>query len=278
MDIDGLSSEEESEGSLVELEDAAVPDAEKPVASSAPLVAEGAAGSKNKLKPEEVVRALHTSIKDRTACLQGCCTLEAETQRSSTCHKRVLSAGGAEALTSVMDTHKGDPEVQIMACRTLQHLAATAATNGAELIARAGGCQAIVAAMAAHPADALLQQVACHALELIAFGGSVPKARAVSDGAPEALVQTLKMHHAATAVLQAALAALQAMIEGITESVSKAGGISAVTAALVEHKGDQQVQYWGRLLLQVACGENFDIRREVLRTLHYQGIEMDLVG
>merc|ERR1712232_619674 len=100
------------------------------------------------------------------------------------------------------------------ACHAIQHIAASVQANGAMQLAQAGSCAAARFAMDAHPGDALLQQSACHALESLAFGSSEACSQAVTDGAVEAVLQALKKHRKSTEVVQAALSALQAMVDG----------------------------------------------------------------
>merc|ERR1712014_524657 len=167
--------------------------------------------------------------------------------------------------------HSKSLEIQMIACRALQHLSTS--PEGAAQVAEAGGCKACVDIMSARPEDALVQQLACHALELIAFGGSEPRLRAISDGAAEVPVQVLKLHRASPLAQQAALAALQAILEegGASQQiVADAGGLQAAVNTVSDHKGDANIQYWGRLLIQSLCIGNNDLRAEASRKLHYK--------
>jgi len=136
-----------------------------------------------------------------------------------------------------------------------------------------------VAAIDAHADDALVQQVACHALELIAFGGAVPCSRGVAEGVVGAVLRVLKTQRGKVGALRAALAALQAILsdgEGARQRVVTGGGLKAIVDILGDAKGDANIQYWGRLLLQSLCAENHDLRAEAARKLHWKGIELDL--
>lgn len=230
---------------------------------------------------EPLVQALLDSSQDRDACLAACTALEAATARSHSLHRQVIAADGVEALIAAMAAHRGVSEIQLVACLALQHLAAAASCNGAARVAQAGGCEALLLAMAHDAQDPLLAQAAAHALELVAFGGPVPRQRAVDDGAVEALLSVMKVHRAASELQHAALASLQTIVERNpdcqqAERLVAADGIQRITTVLGEHKGDQQVQYWGRLLLHDMCTHNRDLRADALRKLHYQGIELEL--
>merc|ERR1711924_578825 len=153
------------------------------------------------------------------------------------------------------------------------------ATSGAARIAEAGGCEALLRGVAGP--DPLLAQAAAHALELVAFGGPVSRERAVNDGAVEMLLSALKAHRSASELQEAVLAALQTVIEKNPdcqqiERLAAANGIPSIVTSLGEHKEDQKVQYWGRLLMQAICSESRDLRAEALRKLHYQGVELEL--
>jgi len=220
------------------------------------------------------------ALDDRDTCLEACAALEAATVRSVATHRRLLRADGAEAVAGAMSSFLEDAEVQLVACQVLQHLASSSSADGAGHVARSGGCAAIVAALDAHRADPLVLQAACHALELVAFGGVAARTLVVADGAAEALVRVLKEASGQAHALQAALAALQALIERnpeCTQKVADAGGIAAIVNVLGSSKNDRQIQYWGRLLLQGLCTENRSLRTEAVRKLHYQGVDMELV-
>merc|ERR1712176_673992 len=100
--------------------------------------------------------------------------------------------------------------------------------------------------------------------ELVAFGSSEGRAAAVTDGAVEAEIKIIKTHRKSIDLLQAAIAALQALIEDpdCQRQISKAGGIAALVAALGEHRENQQIQYWGKLLLQGLANANSELRTE----------------
>eukprot|EP00404_Azadinium_spinosum_P061420 CAMPEP_0180716542 /NCGR_PEP_ID=MMETSP1038_2-20121128/13509_1 /TAXON_ID=632150 /ORGANISM="Azadinium spinosum, Strain 3D9" /LENGTH=239 /DNA_ID=CAMNT_0022748977 /DNA_START=66 /DNA_END=783 /DNA_ORIENTATION=+ len=200
---------------------------------------------------QQVVRTLLAEVEDREGCLAACATLESATLEAAHATGESLRRD-AQALTSAMRQHPSDAEVQTTACRAIQHLAASTLAGAAVQLGDAGACNAIRAAMDALPSDALVQQAACHALELLAFGGEGPRSQAVADGAVEAGVRALKGHRNNGHTLQAATAALHAMIEDGPESVqrlTKAGGIAAIVSALSDCRDEQQLQYWGRLLL-----------------------------
>jgi len=245
--------------------------------SSGPRPLSASSGEAKKL-----VQALLESTQDRDGCMAACQAIEIATARSSTVHRRLLAAHGAEALVAAMSAHSDVAEIQLIACHALQHLATAASCGGAARVADAGGCEAMLLALGpAHSQDPLLAQAAAHALELVAFGGPLPRGRAVSDGAVEVLLSALKAHRANAAVQLAVLAALQTVVERNPDCqqidrVSKCNGINNIVSSLGEHKSDKQVQYWGRLLLQGICASNRDLRAEALRKLHYQGIELEL--
>jgi hypothetical protein len=115
----------------------------------------------------------------------------------------------------------------------------------------------------------------------VAFGGPLSRQQAVNEGAVEVLLSALKAHRGAAEMQEAVLAALQTVIEKNPdcqqiERLAAANGIHAVVTSLGEHRSDQKVQYWGRLLMHSVCNENRDLRTEALRKLHYQGIELEL--
>jgi len=234
-------------------------------------------GPRNEHEP--LVQALIDSTQDGETCLAALVTLESATARSGTLHRRVLAAGGAEALVAAMTTHREVADIQLVACHAIQHLAAAASYGGAARVAEAGGCEVLLQAI--EGPDPLLAQAAAHALELVAFGGPLPRQRAVSDGAVEVLLSALKAHRSAAEMQEAVLAALQTVVEKKPdcqqiERLAAANGIPCIVTSLGEHKADQKVQYWGRLLMQLICSENRDLRAEALRKLHYQGIELEL--
>lgn len=239
------------------------------------------APSKPKADAPDVI-SLRDSIQDRDECLAACTALEAATARSSALHRHVVSSGGVEALVEVMAAHRQDVDIQLAACHTLQHLAASAACHGAARVAEAGGCEGILLAMGSmHSQNTLLVQAAAQTLELVAFGGPSQRKRAVDAGAVEGLASVLKVHRSNADVQQAVLAALQTIVERDPDCqqidrLAAADGISRIIASLGEHKADQQVQYWARLLLHDVCTENRELRTEALRKLHYQGIELEL--
>jgi len=105
------------------------------------------ASSGTRSEPEPLVQALIDSTEDPEACLSACATLEAATARSSILHRRVLAAGGAEALVTAMTAHREVADIQLVACHALQHLAATASCSGAARVAEAGGCRVLLVAI-----------------------------------------------------------------------------------------------------------------------------------
>mmetsp|Transcript_68504 Transcript_68504/g.120016 ORF Transcript_68504/g.120016 Transcript_68504/m.120016 type:complete len:242 (-) Transcript_68504:76-801(-) len=231
-----------------------------------------------------LVPALQIASRNRERCLVACVGLEIALRPSASqapLYQQALDAGSVEALIAAMTAQRGAAEVQMVACQALQHLAAAATEGGASRVAAAGGCRAVVIAMGAHAGDVLLLQAAAQALELIAFGGSVSRERAVEEGAVEALLSMLKAQRHVQPVQQAALAALQTLVEKHpdchqVERVAAAGGIATIISTLGDNKTHKQIQYWGRMLLQILCNENRDLKSEAVRKLHYQGIEMDL--
>lgn len=229
--------------------------------------------------PEPLVQELLDSTQDHDACLAACASLEAATARSSTLHRRVIAGGGVEALLAAMHGHREHPDIQLVACHALQHLAAAASCGGAARVAQAGGCAILLTAIAGP--DTLLAQAAAHTLELVTFGGPVPRQLAVSSGAVETLLSALKAHRSAPDMHEAVLAALQAVIEKDPdcqqiERLAAANGIPLIVSSLGENRSNQKVQYWGRLLMHAVCSENVNLKAETLRKLHYQGIELEL--
>merc|ERR1719247_266325 len=167
-----------------------------------------------------------------------------------------------------MNRHSDAADIQLVACHVLQHLASTASCSGAARVAEAGGCKVLL--LAIRGPDPLLAQAAAHALELVAFGGPLPRQQAVSEGAVEVLLSALKAHRRAAEMQEAVLAALQTVIEKNPECeqierLAAANGIHAVVTSLGEHRSDQKVQYWGRLLMHSVCNEHRDLRTEALR-------------
>jgi len=228
---------------------------------------------------EQAVRTLLDASSDGEACLVSMAALEAATLRNANTHKRIFSLGGARVISTVMAEHLRDARIQPLACRTLQHLAASGHEDAATQLAQAGACAAARFAMDAHASDTLLQQVACHALELMVFGSSEARSQAVTDGAVEAVLKALKAHRKDIYVSQASLASLQAMIEDgpdCHQRIKKEGGVAVVIGALAEHRENPQTQYWGKLLLQGLCVASPELRTEVLRKCHFQGIEVEL--
>lgn len=233
--------------------------------------------SKGKEDSELVLSTLADAANDREAALEGLRVLEAATFKGSG-QSRVLSGDGVKGVTLVMTEHLTDAEVQVMACRVLQHLAA-ASSDGGLALAQAGACAAVRAAMDAHSGDPLVQQAACHATEVLAFGSPEVRSQAVSDGTGQAVMNAIKRHRANAFVQQAALPALHAMAEDgeqLLEQVKKAGTIAAIVAALSDHKDDPQVQNWGQLALRGLCSQSDELRTEALRKCHWQGLELDL--
>eukprot|EP00440_Ansanella_granifera_P033135 gb/GFBE01035952.1/.p1 GENE.gb/GFBE01035952.1/~~gb/GFBE01035952.1/.p1 ORF type:complete len:256 (+),score=50.49 gb/GFBE01035952.1/:1-768(+) len=227
---------------------------------------------------EQVVQSLLESTSDREVCLGCCKVLEAATLRSTNCQRRVLSCKGPEALVATMSAHLQDAEVQMYACRTLQHLASLGASEGPLVLAKAGACKAASESMASHPADATVQQAACHAIELIAFGGAEPRAQAHVSGCAQAVLKGLQQFRKDAAVQEANLAALQALIHEepeCREAVTKAGGLAAIIGALADHRDNAQVQYWGEVLLAGLCRDNAELRQEAMRKCHFQKLEID---
>lgn len=251
------------------------------------VVIKAAAGAKNAegelQKFENLVRCLKIARRNRERCLIACLNLEMALRPTSSqqpLFAQALAAGSVEAIVEAMSAQRGAVEVQMVACQALQHVSAASADGGATRVAASGGCQAVVIAIGAHSTDVLLLQAAAQALELIAFGGSTSRERAVEDGAVEALLGVMKAHRHVQPVQQAALAALQTLVEKQpdcqqAERVAAAGGIAAVVTSLGDSKTNRQIQYWGRMLLQNLCAENRDLRAEAIRKLHYQGIEID---
>merc|ERR1712217_622319 len=130
----------------------------------------------------------------------------------------------------------------------------------------------------AHQQDVLVQQVACHALELIAFGSPDGRAAAITDGAVEAELKIIKTHRKSTDVLLSALAALQALIDDqdCQRQMQKLGGVGSIVAALGDNREDPQIQYWGKLLLQGVANANTELRTEIVRKCHFQGIDLGI--
>lgn len=233
---------------------------------------------------ETLVQALLIAKRNSERCLVACIGLEMALRPNASqapMYQQALDAGSVEAVIAAMTAQRGVATVQMVACQALQHLAAATTDGGASRVAAAGGCRAVIVAMGAHSGDVLLLQAAAQTLELIAFGGSVSRQRAVEEGAVEALLGMLKAQRHVQPVQQAALAALQTLVERQpdchqVERVAAASGIATIISTLGDHKTHKQIQYWGRMLLQSVCSQNRDLKAETVRKLHYQGIEMDL--
>lgn len=252
------------------------------VLTPSPKAVERRFGDQDALTPDHAVRVLATPKVHKEDCFLALESLEAATMSSSACHRQVLNGKGAEAVVTTMKAQLAHAPLQATACRVLQHLSTDVACDASGCIARAGGLEAVVAAILAHPTDASVQQSGSHALELLVFGGAERQARAIELGAVEALVVALNNHRrglgAVEALVVAVLAALQSMLGGIPEQghrLKEAGTINAVVSAISDGKGDRQVQYWGRLLLQTLCSEH-GMKKDVTRALHWSGIDMEL--
>lgn len=228
----------------------------------------------------QIIERLLTNSLSKEACVSDLTTLEAATLRNAVCHKSILSFGGAKAITTVMAEHIDDASIQTLACRILQHIAAADHIECAAQLASDGAIAAMRFAMGAHPNDALVQQVACHALELLAFASPDAKAQAVTDGAVEAVLGVLRTHRKNEHVVLGALAALQALVEDEPDSqqrLQRESGAPSIVAAMAEHRDLPQTIAWGRLLLQGLClAGDPELRAEVLRKCHYQGIDLEL--
>lgn len=230
---------------------------------------------------EEVLASLAKATgpwpEDLATTLAGCKALEAATLRSVPCQRRAFKADGAKVLVSSMQAHLKDCEVQVLACRVLQHLASLASLDGPAVLAEAGACAAVRAAMDAHAEDAEVQQAACHAVELMAFGGERPRAQAVAAGCPEGALKALKAFRQSLVVQQASLAALQAQVEdaGCREVLAKAGPVGSIINSVAEHKNDQEVLSWGKCLLKELCNQSDELRSDIIRKCHYQKIDLD---
>lgn len=248
------------------------------VLTPTPKAVERTFGDQEALTPDDAMRVLlapKAHKEDRLLALES---LESATMSSSACHRRVLLGNGSEAVVSAMKAHLANAPLQATACRVLQHLSTSVAADAAARVARAGGLEAVVAALLAHPQDVAVQQSGSHAIELLVFAGAERQAKAVDLGAVEALVGTLGAHRRHNRVQQAVLAALQAVLGGVPDAgprLKEAGTVNAVVAAVSDGKGDRQVQYWGRLLLQTLCAEH-GLKTDVTKTLHWSGIEMEL--
>lgn len=231
--------------------------------------------------PDKLVQALKVSAEQREACAEALAALEAAAARSQSAQCRMLTIGAAQVVVDAMRAHGGVVEVQLLSCLVLQHLASNISMGGALRISEARGCEAITIAMNANSGNALLAQAGAQTLELIAFASPETRQRAVEDGALEALLSVLKVHRHSVDAQQAALAALQTLVERNpdcqqVERVAAAEGIALIITTLSDHRAERQVQYWGRLLLQNICLGNRDLKAEAVRKLHYQGIEMEL--
>jgi len=247
--------------------------------SSPPQMAQQAWRMPPKADLEQAITFLQEDASSADRCVSCCAMLESATMRSAACHSGVLRAGAPRGFVRAMKEHLQNIEVQTLSLRAMQHLAAAVNLDGAKHISDAGGCAAAVAAMNAHPGHALVQQAACHALELIAFGGPEPRTRAVADGAVETTVRAMKAHKENSDIQHAALSTLQALVEESSDAAkrfSDASGPAALVSSLVMHKKDAQVQYWASLLVRTLSEWSTDVRVDIQRKCHYQGIELDL--
>lgn len=242
----------------------------------APETAEHAADGR-KEAISQALQSLQTLTADRDSCIANCRMLENITLKSSGSQARLLKADGAKTLTMIMAAHLKDAEVQMVVCRTLQHLASAVSANGPGILAQAGACAAARCAMEAHENDADVQQAACHAIELMAFGGPEPRSQAIIDGCPEAILQALKKFRDKAFVIQACMASLQALIEDVEcqQRLVKAGALTVVITALGDCKDNAEVTYWGQLLINGLCNGNAELRQEAVRKCHFQKIELD---
>jgi len=228
---------------------------------------------------EDIEQALQTlkNSAERDSCLSACELIEAVTFRSTTCQQRLLEISGIEILLESMKKHLQDRELQIMFCRILQHLAASAPKE----LSKAGACSVLKAVLEAHPSEASVHQASWQALELIALRDEEARRVAVQDGCPELVVASLKKFRGPgdAAVQEACLAALQALLESATselcQSVAKTGGIAAIIGALADHRDHAQMQYWGQIVLAHLCCDNPELRTEAQRKCHWQKIEID---
>lgn len=230
---------------------------------------------------KEAIQMLATDPSDRDQCLARCAVIEAATLKRSSCHGKVLALGGPAGLVGAMRAHPKDEEVQAVAARALQHLASATTLQGASKVAEAGACAVVTAAMDRFPNHALVQQVACGVLELVAFGGVEPRARAIKEGAVEAVTKALKAHRTSANIQLAALAALQAFASGdevldCGKRFSDTGGVHGLIASLGDHKEDAWVQYWGNCFIRSLGAKNPELRTEIQRQCHWKNITLDL--
>ncbi|CAK0839978.1 unnamed protein product [Prorocentrum cordatum] len=229
---------------------------------------------------EDALAALSdTTPVDVAECRAACEALEAATLRSCRCHRRVLDADGARSLVLAMQRHPADAELQIAAAGALQHLAASEERDTCSQLVAAGACEAICTALTAHPQHSPLQQVACNALEILALGSSEAGVAVAAEGGADAAVQVLKAPSAGLEARRAAAMMLQAMLgvgDEVVDRIVSQGGVPAAVSALCDQKDDPLMQYWGQMLLRGLCAGKAEVKAEVQRKCHWQGVELDL--
>ena len=174
--------------------------------------------------------------------------------------------GGMHSLVKAMHTHKYNPDVQVMACRTLRILCHKHATNR-DVAGQCGAINALVSALQNHVRIADVVAEGCTTLAALCFENTPNKNTLREEGGVTALVEcmTTCSDHLNNANVHAAacLALWKCCFENSLnrDAIREAGGIPAILFAMkqfmssndqdpdsIKHNVEVQVQAMGALM------------------------------
>lgn len=163
----------------------------------------------------------------------------------------LITAGGIQVCSKVMERHTNDKDVQRAGIEAFSSLVGSS-WDGLNLFATSDGIPRIEAAMRAHPEDTLIQMKGLRALASgIEWPDEMRRKAKYNSGRAVELTKASMVAHAEDGELQ--LAGLEALAKYLdrqcADDVQASGGEGLVKAVMTRHQKNQKLQTWGRIVL-----------------------------